>query len=252
MVVPLGPGKFYGTSLPRPRIYTDVKFNDERVDPPVPVLDPFLSWANEAHWSMGGLSFKRLRLQGRIEGSVKKLQAEREKISKKNIILAGSSTGSGSAWSGDNKRAASISPPPAPIATKRRRFMALIDEDDDSSAAEEEVVDVAPNRGVKRRLVKRLGDDFDRIASEAEKGKSSPLKGLSNGSEGVGSRTRSRKMEEEDDVTETVMKVVEEVKRSTTKGKKVKGGGRKGKGNGGNDSPAVSGVRTSPRLAKRG
>ena len=63
------PAKFYGSSLPRPRIYTDVKFNEERVDPPVPVLDPLLAWANEAHWSMGGLSFKRLRLQGRIEGT---------------------------------------------------------------------------------------------------------------------------------------------------------------------------------------
>ncbi|KAH7533343.1 hypothetical protein FEM48_Zijuj04G0120800 [Ziziphus jujuba var. spinosa] len=256
MVVPLGPGKFYGTSLPRPRIYTDVKLNDERVDPPVPVLDPFLSWASEAHWSMGGLSFKRLRLQGRIEGSVKKLQAEREKFAKRSKIVAGSSIGSGSSMS-DSKRAVSISPPAAPMATKRRRLMALIDEDDDDSSAdeeeeEEEVGVVAPSRGVKRRLVKRLWDDFDRVASEAERGKGSPLKGLSGGSEGMASRTRSRKTEEDDEVTETVMKVVEEVKMSTHKGKRVKGGGSKGQGNGGNASPAVSRVRTSPRLAKRG
>ncbi|KAL0443974.1 UNVERIFIED_CONTAM: hypothetical protein Slati_2120100 [Sesamum latifolium] len=67
MVVALGPGKFYGSSLPRPRFYTDVKLNDERVDPPLPVMDPLMAWAQEAHWSMGGLSFKRHRLQGRIE-----------------------------------------------------------------------------------------------------------------------------------------------------------------------------------------
>ncbi|KAI3780654.1 hypothetical protein L2E82_10639 [Cichorium intybus] len=59
MVVALGPGKFYGRGLPRPRFYTDVKYNSYRVDPPVPVTDPFMAWAEEAHWSMGGLNFKR-------------------------------------------------------------------------------------------------------------------------------------------------------------------------------------------------
>jgi hypothetical protein len=34
----------------------------DRVDPPAPVNDTLLSWAHEAHWSMGGLSAKRLRL----------------------------------------------------------------------------------------------------------------------------------------------------------------------------------------------
>ncbi|KAJ6763856.1 hypothetical protein OIU79_024406 [Salix purpurea] len=63
-----------GSTLPRPRIYTDVKHSVERVDPPVPVMDPFLSWANEAHWSMGGLNFNRLRYQGRIEGNTDKLR----------------------------------------------------------------------------------------------------------------------------------------------------------------------------------
>lgn len=70
------PGKFYGSSLPRPRIYTDVKFASDRVDPPVSVSDPLLSWANGAHWSMGGLSFDRPRLQGRIEGSIENLREE--------------------------------------------------------------------------------------------------------------------------------------------------------------------------------
>ncbi|PWA89446.1 hypothetical protein CTI12_AA109050 [Artemisia annua] len=74
MTTALGPGKFYGSSLPRPRIYTDIKYNTDRVDPPVSVLDPFMSWAEEAHWSTGGLSFKRHRLQGRIEGDIEKIR----------------------------------------------------------------------------------------------------------------------------------------------------------------------------------
>ncbi|KAG6392086.1 hypothetical protein SASPL_146295 [Salvia splendens] len=59
MVVPLGSGKFYGSSLSRLRFYTDVKLNSERVDPPPSVTDPLMSWAREAHWSMGGLNVKR-------------------------------------------------------------------------------------------------------------------------------------------------------------------------------------------------
>ncbi|XP_039135220.1 uncharacterized protein LOC120272460 [Dioscorea cayenensis subsp. rotundata] len=78
MVVALGPGKFYGSSLPRPRFYSDVKLSPERIDPPPPVMEPFLEWAREAHWSMGGLSSQRHRLQGRIEGSIKKLKAQAE------------------------------------------------------------------------------------------------------------------------------------------------------------------------------
>ncbi|XP_058084010.1 uncharacterized protein LOC131231725 [Magnolia sinica] len=74
MVVALKPGKFYGSSLPRPRFFTDVKLNGERVDPLLPVLHPFLSWANEAHWSMGGLNFKHPRLLGKIEGRIQKLR----------------------------------------------------------------------------------------------------------------------------------------------------------------------------------
>ncbi|KAI3969114.1 hypothetical protein MKW92_044855 [Papaver armeniacum] len=42
-------------------------------------MDPLLSWAHEAHWSMGGLSFNRLKLQGRIEGNVKKLRSQQKK-----------------------------------------------------------------------------------------------------------------------------------------------------------------------------
>ncbi|XP_031253418.1 uncharacterized protein LOC116111359 [Pistacia vera] len=156
MVVPLGPGKFYGSSLPRPRIYTDTKFNSERVDPPVPVMDPLLSWANEAHWSMGGLSFKRLRLQGRIEGSVSKLCKEREKIEKSQAKYTSNDSGTN-----NKKRAASVSPPPAPVAVKKRRFLALSDEEE-----EEEVHEVVEKKkgSYRRKLMK----DFDRVAGDEE------------------------------------------------------------------------------------
>ncbi|KAJ4833220.1 hypothetical protein Tsubulata_049073 [Turnera subulata] len=97
MAVSLGPGKFYGSSLPRPRIYTD---GGERVDPPVPVMDALLSWTNEAHWSMGGLSFERLRFQGRIEGNVARLRKLREKQKK---LKAKNSPGSDRARKGKKR-----------------------------------------------------------------------------------------------------------------------------------------------------
>ncbi|KAL0001941.1 hypothetical protein SO802_015722 [Lithocarpus litseifolius] len=228
MVVPLGPGKFYGSSLPRPRIYTDVKYSDERVDPPVPVLDPFMSWANEAHWSMGGLSFTRLRFQGRIEGSVTKLRAERERMLKKEAKSPDSPNESGS-----NRLMKPVlgsdSPPPAPIATKRRRYLAMIEEEEEE---EEEVVVVK-----KRRLVKKLGDDFDKVAMESERNKKvEPKKDSGLGSGSVAMKTRSRVEEE----------VGERVNKSNSKGKKLKGGSRQPSG-------VKSGnIRTSPRLAKRG
>ncbi|MCO5563077.1 hypothetical protein L7F22_016713 [Adiantum nelumboides] len=75
MVVPLKLTQFYGHRVPRPRIYPEVKFNDQRVDPPPSVNEALLSWASEAHWSMGGLSFTRLRSQGKMEGNVRKLRA---------------------------------------------------------------------------------------------------------------------------------------------------------------------------------
>ncbi|XP_038888811.1 uncharacterized protein LOC120078599 [Benincasa hispida] len=239
MVVPLGPGKFYGSSLPRPRYYTDVKLNDERVDPPTPVLDPLLSWANEAHWSMGGLSFNRLRLQGRIEGNVHKLRAEREKVAKEKLRAKKldsapkrSDPDNGANANRQLKKAKSVSPPPAPIATKRRRLMVLFEDEDDDVGMDKEVIGV-----VKRRLVKKLGDDFDRVAAESKRNQ---LKG---------SRDRSSEI---DGVGESVMKIVEEINDENNKGKKTKSGG-KGKNGGKMESGSVSATRTSPRLAnKRG
>lgn len=152
MVVALGPGKFYGSRLPRPRFYENP--NGERVDPPVSVLDPLMSWAEEAHWSMGGLSFKRLRLQGRIEGNINKLRAEREKVEKKSVgkkkspLLSSASVGH-----------VGPSPPPAPFNLKRKTR--LVDESDDESG--EMGVE---GRVEKRGLARKLDDDFDRVAEK--------------------------------------------------------------------------------------
>lgn len=211
MVVALGPGKFYGKSLPRPRIYTDVKFNEERVDPPVPVFDPLMSWAEDAHWSMGGLSFKRHRLQGRIEGNISKLRAEHEKQIKKLKKISPSKSSSPGFYS--------PSPPPAPIAVKRKRR--LIDE-------EEEEHDEG-RRGCKMGPARKLGDDFDRVAYES---------GLidSDEEETVAARTRGRRAEKA---------AVEAGVVTTVKSKGLK---RLKKGIKGVEKSVN---RSSPRLAKR-
>ncbi|KAE8730332.1 Glycosyl hydrolase superfamily protein [Hibiscus syriacus] len=186
MVVPLGPGKFYGSSLPRPRIYTETRFNSERVDPPVPVLDPLLSWANEAHWSMGGLSFKRLRLQGRIEGNVKRLKAQREKLLNEKdddpIVMK-------------NNRDASMSPPPAPMAIKRKRFFDLIDDDDVESESESD--EMVVKREAKR--ASRKGPIAEEVNAESEvvKKRRRIVKGLKNDKDklqqgGTGTRSSPR------------------------------------------------------------
>ncbi|KAK8617390.1 hypothetical protein V6N13_080306 [Hibiscus sabdariffa] len=212
MVVSLGPGKFYGSSLPRPRIYTDTKFNPERIDPPVPVLDPLLSWADEAHWSMGGLSFKRLRLQGRIEGNVKRLKAQREKLL--------NDTHERSPKSKRNAVDDDVSPPPAPVAVKRR-FLDLNDDDVESeNECDEPLVRREKKRVLRNGAVRKLGDEFELVAKNV---------GL------VSKRKRS---------FSEAMEMVEEVKfGSETKGEKKE---MKGK------TAVQSGVRTSPRLAKRG
>lgn len=245
MVAALGPGKFYGTSLPRPRIYTDVKLNGERVDPPLPVLDPLISWANEAHWSMGGLSFTRHRLQGKIEGNVDKLRRQREKVVKEM-----KKTSDSTETSGGKSISSSVSPPPAPRVIKRRRFLALCDEEDDdveeAVIMEKEVAKEKEDGGdgsragirVTRSLVRKLGDDFDRVAAESNVKE----KDNQNGS----------RFEKRGDGTGGAEKPTEEVKKGSreSKGRKrVKGksNGTKSKDNG----SIVREVRTSPRLLKR-
>lgn len=199
MVVALGPGKFYGSSLPRPRIYTDVKLNDERIDPPVPVLDPLMSWAEEARWSMGGLNSTRLRLQGRIEGSVIKLRAERER----SIVKRNMQSEINQISNKPSKRSSPLplpslspSPPPAPLAIKRRRRI-LVGEDEESEGGERE--------SVKRGPARNLWDDFDRVAEE------SGLKREIDRSEGVATRSRSQ-----------ISKNVEVKSESNSKGSKLK------------------------------
>ncbi|XP_047949690.1 uncharacterized protein LOC125195599 [Salvia hispanica] len=202
MVVALGPGKFYGSSLPRPRFYSDVKLSSERVDPPPSVTDPLMSWAQEAHWSMGGLSAKRRRLQGRIEGSVEKLRAQKEQIFNRTPIPNKSAAE-------DRIRAetgGSPSPPRAPVAIKRRRVVGLMDEDEEA-VEEEEVV------AVRKGPVRKLGDDFERVARES--GMASEI-----GGGGEGKKVEKRKL--------------------------VKGGRRIG----GAVVAAAAGIRSSPRLSK--
>ncbi|XP_045806883.1 uncharacterized protein LOC123899715 [Trifolium pratense] len=169
MVFPLKLTKFYGSSLPRPRIYVNPNGN-ERIDPPISVTDPLMSWAQEAHWSMGGVSFKRLRLMGKIEGNIGRLRNQREKEDKEfkaqahNKSPISNSDLPRSKISDSPLPSKSPSPPPAPIASKRRRLVTLLEEEEKG----EEIRVSAPVTR-RRRLVKKLGDDFDRVASPENK-----------------------------------------------------------------------------------
>lgn len=154
MVIPLKPGKFYGGSLPRPRFLSG-KLDEERVDPPLPILDPLLSWANEAHWSMGGLSFQRHRLQGRIEGSIKKLRVQSER------------------------------------SFKPKKFDSKIFESPEISESSEETIDVAPPVPVKKKRARKLMEEFERVAEEEGKGFGGEVAGEED-SVGVFSRTRGK------------------------------------------------------------
>ncbi|XP_024530223.1 uncharacterized protein LOC112346169 [Selaginella moellendorffii] len=82
MVATLKPARFYGDAMPRPHIYYGTYLNTERVDPPPPVNEALLQWAKDAHWSMGGLSSKRTRMQGKIEGRISKLRSEEDEGAK--------------------------------------------------------------------------------------------------------------------------------------------------------------------------
>lgn len=223
MVVTLGPGKFYGNSLPRPRFYTDVKLNEERVDPPVPVLDPLMSWAEEAHWSMGGLNFQRHRLQGRIEGNVKKLRAEREKILK----AQGSNLTTRRVNKTDFNEGSSPVTPAAPVAVKRRRRLVGV--------VDEESFDIEEGEREVKRTARKLGADFDRVANDRIR---DPVKG--GVAEAVAARTRSQRA-----VVEKEM-VFEKETKVKSKGKRL----MKKSFQEAEKAVAAEGTRTSPRLAK--
>ncbi|XP_023743610.1 uncharacterized protein LOC111891784 [Lactuca sativa] len=200
MVVALGPGKFYGSGLPRPRIYTDIKYNSYRVDPPVSVTDPLMSWAEEAHWSMGGLNFKRHRLQGRIEGNVEKLRSQiEESIKKKESISPSSSKkkpiSKSFEKSAKKKQSAdfdrSPSPPPAPLANKRkRRFLGLVDEDEDEGEE---------NMSARKFPVRKLSDEFDLVAN-TKKSPARSSKGVESVTATISSKTRGQKTATEEPI----------------------------------------------------
>ncbi|GFP86394.1 hypothetical protein PHJA_000783200 [Phtheirospermum japonicum] len=155
MVVTLGPGKFYANSLPRPRFYTDVKFNDERVDPPPSVVDPLMVWAEEAQWSMGALNFERHR---RIEGNIERLRTRLEQIFRTSQTQQKSFELSSVPLSGEGNKVRPVSeissPQPPRVAIKRRRVAGSVDEEEKA-------------REMKKGPVRKLGDDFERVAMES-------------------------------------------------------------------------------------
>ncbi|KAF8094339.1 hypothetical protein N665_0365s0025 [Sinapis alba] len=170
------PVEFYGNGLPRPRFFDNPQFNSHRVDPPLSVLDPLLSWAREAHWSMGGLNFTRLRLQGRIEGNVDKLRAQLEKSTPTKLESGNSDKKKKKRRSDYDSDSDSL--PAAPVAVKRRRFIDLNDDADD----EEEIA--SEDEGV-ARIRRKLSDDFDRVAGESKiKVVKASEKSIESGSEG--------------------------------------------------------------------
>ncbi|XP_010555119.1 PREDICTED: uncharacterized protein LOC104824700 [Tarenaya hassleriana] len=177
------PADFYGNGLPRPRFFDNPQFNSERIDPPLPVLDPLLTWANDAHWSMGGLSFTRLRLQGRIEGKVSKLRAQLEKSSPIQVE-AGRSL--------KMKRSGSESPPAAPVTVKRRRLLDLNNDDEEIESEDEGI----------SRIRRKLSDDFDRVAGE---GNANVIAAAtkSHESKAAGKKLKKGKKKRENDTTRT-------------------------------------------------
>ncbi|KAF0902449.1 hypothetical protein E2562_016276 [Oryza meyeriana var. granulata] len=166
MVVALGPGRFYGSSLPRPRFFA----GGDRVDPPVPVTDPLLAWAHEAHWSMGGLSSKRLRLQGRIEGSIDKLRrrARRDARAAAKARAAGLKPDSLAALGSDDDDSDEEAE-----AQERILKREVIDEPSESESEEEQEENEEEEEealatiaaAAKRKRARKLSDEFDRVAT---------------------------------------------------------------------------------------
>ncbi|XP_028807873.1 uncharacterized protein LOC114762548 [Neltuma alba] len=189
-----------------------------------------MSSANEAHWSIGGPRFSGLTLQDKIDNNGNKLLAERE--SRSPMTEARSCSGG---LEKDNS-AVLVSPPPAPLATKRRRYMAFMDDDGEGTEAEEIGAD---NRKARRKLVKKLWDDFDRVAMENE------TTDLSD----TGNEVKIGKLTSYDDDA-TVMKVSEEINNSKYEAKKAKARKNKKVQGEKNSGSGNNGVRTSAILAK--
>ncbi|XP_057775110.1 uncharacterized protein LOC130994092 [Salvia miltiorrhiza] len=184
-----------------------------------------MAWAEEAYWSMGGLNVKRHRLQGRIEGNVERLRVQREQIFKRSPIPNKSVKKPAASRRQEDEIDKTPSPPRAPVAIKRRRVVGLLDEDE-----EEEVV------AAKRGPVRKLGDDFERVARES--GMASNAGSESGGAAAAAARTRSK--------SGKTSLSSDEVERKGEKKKLVKGGRKIGAA----VVAAASGIRSSPRLSK--
>ncbi|KAI5068851.1 hypothetical protein GOP47_0017196 [Adiantum capillus-veneris] len=227
MVVPLKLTQFYGHRVPRPRIYPDVKLNDQRVDPPPSVNDALLSWAADAHWSMGGLSFKRFRTQGKMEGSVRKLRAFLEedsdedggdmtkpsvKESKKSVDAA-ENVKSSTSWKGSSRSVEKrkdgeeevVEATPArkmPSAKENRKFVVVTEIGKSSirkeasrsvemrKHGEEELVEATPARTLRRRRIVEDSEDESPICVPATEERSH--RGLAKSTFALKGRTKKR------------------------------------------------------------
>ncbi|KAL5223833.1 hypothetical protein ABZP36_010472 [Zizania latifolia] len=167
MVVALGVNQFYGGGLPRPRFFSG---GGDRVDPPAPVSAPLLEWARGAHWSMGGLSYTRLRLQGRIEGSIDKLRcrARRDARAAAKARAAGLKPDSLAALGSDD--GVVDSDEDEVEAQERILKREIVDEpseeQEDSEEEEEALATIAA--AAKRKRKRKLSDEFDRVATLQE------------------------------------------------------------------------------------
>ncbi|XP_021900937.1 uncharacterized protein LOC110816898 [Carica papaya] len=141
--------KFYETSL-SPQV------NKEQLDPFSPSSDPLDSCTNEVHKSKGGLNDTHLRFEDCIEGNINKLNNKNEKLIKKTSFDCKTNKA--------QKRSQSISPPPAPIAIKRRRRFLYSGHEDDDNEGEK---DCEFGRLVNKRIVRKLLNDFSRVANNA-------------------------------------------------------------------------------------
>ncbi|XP_047060470.1 60S ribosomal protein L22-like [Lolium rigidum] len=162
MVVALGLGRFYGSGLPRPRV-----FPGDRVDPPAPVTDALLCWAREAHWSMGGLGAKRLRLQGRIEGNLVKLRRTARRDAKARA--AGERPASLDALGSDDDEESDREEVKAQERALRREVVDEEDSDSSDSEDEELVALVTIAAAAKRKRARKLFDEFDQLEGGRKK-----------------------------------------------------------------------------------
>ena len=165
---------------------------------------------------------------GKIEGNVQKLRSQREKEFKAHPISPSPKKDLPRSKGSAASRSRSPSPPPAPIGLKRKRFVTLLEQ--------ENLVPVEKTRRG-RRLVKKLGDDFDRVASPV-KDRSAEVVVVSDPVPVTPPVKRSRRLVK---IGDAVKKVAEE----KLKNKVVEEEEEEKSPN------SVTRVRVSPRLAKK-